>query len=57
MSQVLLHPAKGGSGFELLRRGGGQSEEEVEKGDDKDLETLKLDQRQRQTKIWEHVLY
>ena len=32
VSQVLVHPAKGGPGFELLRRGGGQSEEEVEKG-------------------------
>ena len=33
VSQVLVHPAKGGPGFELLRRGGGQSEEEVEKGE------------------------
>ena len=33
VSQVFFHPAKGGPGFELLRRGGRQSEEEVEKGD------------------------
>ena len=41
VSQVLVHPAKGGPGFELLRRGGGQSEEKVEKGGNFFLLTFK----------------